>query len=92
MPVSSPDLNGKLAGAGLLMAASMHAGAVMLAGDSVREACGKLGSGVTARSAQNFSAGRPDPRLPTTIGLSQPLAALPLRQDGAVRPGAKARR
>jgi hypothetical protein len=41
MPASSPDLNGKLAGAGLLMAASMHAGVVMLAGDSVREACGK---------------------------------------------------
>ena len=51
-----------------------------------------LRSGVTARSAQNFSAGRPDPRLPTTIGLSQPLATLPLRQDAAVRPGSKERR
>ena len=40
MPVSSPDLNGKLAGAGLLIAASMHAGVVMLAGVSVREAGG----------------------------------------------------
>ena len=51
MSVGCPDLNGKLAGAGLLMAASMRAGVVMLAGVSVREAGGEARARYNALSS-----------------------------------------